>query len=77
MVAVAVQGQTESQLQLLPGTADALLLTGGGILSPLFPLPILQKRAEMQDVLKQDVMRLLGHVGTQTIKIFCMQKVQF
>lgn len=70
-------GQAESPLQLLPSTADALLLIRGGILSPFFTLPILQKKAEVREILKQDVMRLLRHVGTQTIKIFCTQKVQF
>lgn len=44
--------------------------------SPFFSLPTLQKKAEMRDILKQDVRRLLGHEGTQTIKLFCTQKVQ-
>lgn len=66
MTVAAELGQTKSWLQLLPGTADALLLTWRRILSPFFPLPTLQKRAEMREILKQGVMRLLRHVGMQS-----------
>ena len=70
MVIAAVLGQTESQRQLLPGMADALLLTRGRILSPFLPLPILQKRAEMRDILKhpqasKEVARTCGHADNQ------------
>lgn len=77
MAVAVVLGQNESELQLLPGTADPLLLTRGGILSHFFPPTHPSEIAEMQEILQHDVRRLLRHGGTQTITIFCTEKMQF
>lgn len=44
---------------------------------PFFPLPTVQKRVEMWDIPKQDVRRLIRHMGMQTIKTVCTQKARF
>lgn len=52
MAVAAVRGQTESQLQPLPSTADRRIAAyTRKNPSPFFPLPTLQKKAEMWDIL--------------------------